>query len=158
MLRRGATLRDIQLVLGHRSLKTTAAYPGVDTRDLEASLCTSCRAAGSCFTYASREVIDERISDCYSTGMSDAEADRVVELWRNSVRWRVKEVARSCRIQSALQLSERSGVNKNSINAIWNGTALRIDRDSLGKICHTLGCTPGDLLEFVGRPSDEGRA
>ncbi|NCC37702.1 MAG: hypothetical protein EOM24_37690, partial [Chloroflexia bacterium] len=38
MLRRGATLRDIQILLGHRSLKTTAAYLGVDTRDLEASL------------------------------------------------------------------------------------------------------------------------
>lgn len=38
MLRRGATLRDIQLLRGHRSLKTTAAYLGVDTRDLEASL------------------------------------------------------------------------------------------------------------------------
>jgi site-specific recombinase XerD len=36
--RRGATLRDIQLLLGHRSLKTTAAYLGVDPRDLEASL------------------------------------------------------------------------------------------------------------------------
>jgi hypothetical protein len=52
----------------------------------------------------------------------------------------------------------RDEVNKNSANTIWNGMALRIDRDSPGKICHTLGCTPGDLLEFVGRPTDEGRA
>jgi DNA-binding Xre family transcriptional regulator len=37
-------------------------------------------------------------------------------------------------------------------------TALRIDRDSLGKLCHTLGCTPGDLLEFVGRQSEEVRS
>lgn len=103
-------------------------------------------------------MVDAWISECDSGAMSDADEDREVELWRNSVRWRFKEVARSRGIQSSLQLSERSGVNKNSANAIWNGMALRIDRDSLGKICHALGCTPGDLLEFVGRPTDEGSA
>jgi DNA-binding Xre family transcriptional regulator len=90
--------------------------------------------------------------------MSDADEDREVELWRDSIRWRVKEVARSRGIQSSLQLSERSGVNKNSSNAIWNGTALRIDRDSLGKLCHTLRCTPGDLLEFVGKYQEAERS
>lgn len=38
LLRRGATLRDIQLLLGHRSLKTTAAYLGVNPKDLEDGL------------------------------------------------------------------------------------------------------------------------
>lgn len=57
-----------------------------------------------------------------------------------------------------MQLSELSGVNKNSMNAFWNGTALRIDRDSLGKICHALGCTPGDLLEFVERETARMRS
>lgn len=38
LLRRGATLRDIQLLLGHRSLKTTAAYLGVNPKDLEDDL------------------------------------------------------------------------------------------------------------------------
>jgi integrase len=35
LLRRGATLRDIQMLLGHRSLKTTAAYLGVNPKNLE---------------------------------------------------------------------------------------------------------------------------
>ncbi len=49
-------------------------------------------------------------------------------------------------------------VGDRSASAIWNGMALRIDRDSPGKICHAPGCTPGDLLAFVGRPTDEGSA
>jgi integrase/recombinase XerD len=40
LLRRGAKLRDIQLLLGHRSLKTTAAYLGVNPKDLEEGLNT----------------------------------------------------------------------------------------------------------------------
>lgn len=38
LLRRGATLRDIQLLLGHRSLKTTAAHLGVNPQGLEDGL------------------------------------------------------------------------------------------------------------------------
>ncbi|NJN19190.1 MAG: tyrosine-type recombinase/integrase [Oscillochloris sp.] len=38
LLRRGITLRDIQLLLGHRSLKTTAVYLGVNPKDLQEGL------------------------------------------------------------------------------------------------------------------------
>jgi DNA-binding Xre family transcriptional regulator len=86
--------------------------------------------------------------------MGDPEAERARSLWRDTIQWRVKDVARSRGILSSSQLSERCGLNKNSANAIWNGTALRIDRDSLGKLCHTLGCVPGDLLEFIGKQSE----
>lgn len=90
--------------------------------------------------------------------MSDAAEEQEERLWRDLIRWRVKEVARSRGIQSALQLSEQSGINKNSVTSFWNGSALRIDRDSLGKLCHTLQCAPGDLLVFVGRLRDEERS
>ena len=46
-------------------------------------------------------------------------------------------------------------MNKNSMTALWNGTALRIDRDSLAKICTVLGCTPGDLLVIGGEPPED---
>jgi DNA-binding Xre family transcriptional regulator len=83
---------------------------------------------------------------------------RKVERWRNAVRWRVKAVARSHGIQSSLQLSVRAGLHKNTSNAIWNGNSLRIDRDTLAKLCHTLQCTPGDLLVSVGTPREEERS
>ena len=38
LLRHGTTLRDIQQLLGHRSLKTTAAYLGTDPKHLEEGL------------------------------------------------------------------------------------------------------------------------
>lgn len=83
--------------------------------------------------------------------MSDAEArDREDQFWRERIQWRVRELARAKGIPSALQLSERIKLNKNSANNLWNGTALRIDRDTLAKLCHTLECTPGDLLVFTG--------
>lgn len=91
--------------------------------------------------------------------MSDAEErDREDQLWRERIQWRVRELARAKGIPSALQLSERIRLNKNSANNLWNGTALRIDRDTLAKLCHTLECTPGDILVLVGDRGDEERS
>jgi DNA-binding Xre family transcriptional regulator len=90
--------------------------------------------------------------------MSDAEEAQQERPWRDLIQWRVKEMARSRGIPSAIQLSERCGINKNSMTSIWNGSSLRIDRDSLGKLCSTLECTPGDLLVFVGGPNGAERS
>jgi DNA-binding Xre family transcriptional regulator len=86
--------------------------------------------------------------------MSDAGEPQQEQRWREQIRWRVRETARARGVQTALQLSARSGVNKNSMTSLWNGTALRIDRDSLAKLCHALHCTPGELLVFVRGPGD----
>lgn len=47
------------------------------------------------------------------------------------------------------RLADMAGVRANSINAIYNEKAQRIDLDVLDKICKALGCQPGDLLEHV---------
>jgi DNA-binding Xre family transcriptional regulator len=86
--------------------------------------------------------------------MSDANPEHEEGYWRDQIKWRVKEVAKAKGVPSALQLSQRVGVHKNTANAIWNGSSLRIDRDTLAKLCHTLECTPGDLLVFAGEPRD----
>lgn len=64
------------------------------------------------------------------------------------VRWKVREVAEKQGVANASQLAERAGINKNTANALWNGSSLRADRDTLAKLCAALNCTTGDLLEY----------
>lgn len=66
------------------------------------------------------------------------------------VKWRVKEVAQSRGIRTASELAERADVNKNTAGALWNGRSLRVDRDTLAKLCYALNCAIGDLLEYRG--------
>jgi len=91
--------------------------------------------------------------------MSNAEArDREDQFWQERIQWRVRELARAKGIPSALQLSERIRLNKNSANNVWNGSARRIDRDTLAKLCDLLECTPGDILIFVDGPRQDERS
>ena len=45
-------------------------------------------------------------------------------------------------------LAERAGVAYNTAHALYTGRALRIDLDTLDRICAALGVEPGDV--FVG--------
>ena len=47
------------------------------------------------------------------------------------------------------QLHEMSGVNKNTLYAIYNDKAGRVDLSVLDRLCTALSCQPGDLLEYV---------
>ena len=47
------------------------------------------------------------------------------------------------------QLQEISGVNKNTLYAIYNNTATRMDLSVLDRLCTALDCQPGDILEYV---------
>lgn len=46
------------------------------------------------------------------------------------------------------ELQEKSGVNKNTLYAIYNNANTRIDLNVLDRICNALDCTPGDLLAY----------
>jgi putative transcriptional regulator len=50
------------------------------------------------------------------------------------------------------ELQEKSGVNKNTLYAIYNNTNTRVDLSVLNRICNALKCQPGDL--FVFTPED----
>lgn len=47
------------------------------------------------------------------------------------------------------RLAEMADVRPNSVNAIYNEKAQRIDLDVLDKICKALDCQPGDLMERI---------
>lgn len=51
------------------------------------------------------------------------------------------------------QLQEISGINKNTLYAIYNNTSTRIDLSVISRLCSALNCLPGDLLEYV--PNDK---
>ena len=44
------------------------------------------------------------------------------------------------------ELAEKTGLQRNSISALYNNTATRYDAKSLAAICTALGCDIGDLL------------
>ncbi|MEN6460810.1 MAG: helix-turn-helix transcriptional regulator [Syntrophomonas sp.] len=46
-------------------------------------------------------------------------------------------------------LNEMSGINKNTLYAIYNNTITRMDLSVLDRLCVALNCQPGDLLEYV---------
>lgn len=57
------------------------------------------------------------------------------------------ELARSK--MSLTELSERVGVSMTNLSLLKNGRVKAIRFSTLEAICRTLGCQPGDLLEFV---------
>ena len=51
------------------------------------------------------------------------------------------------------ELSELSGLNKNTLYSFYKGEIKRVDLDTLDKLCKALNCTVEDLLEYA----DDGR-
>lgn len=46
-------------------------------------------------------------------------------------------------------LQQISGVNKNTLYAIYNNSITRVDLSVIDRICAALSCQPGDLFEYV---------
>jgi DNA-binding Xre family transcriptional regulator len=62
--------------------------------------------------------------------------------------WNVRTIAKEKGIRTATELAERAGINKNTAVSIWNGSSLRVDRETLAKLCQALQTTPGEILLF----------
>ncbi len=50
---------------------------------------------------------------------------------------------------SVTQLSEQVGITVSNISILKNGKAKAIKLETLNRICETLNCQPGDLLEYI---------
>lgn len=53
-------------------------------------------------------------------------------------------------------LAEKTGLQRNSITAMYNNTATRYDAKSLAAICEALGCEIGDLLVLEDNAQEGG--
>lgn len=47
------------------------------------------------------------------------------------------------------KFSQRAEMQRTQMNNYCKGEVTRLDTDVLARICNVLGCTVGDLLEFV---------
>lgn len=50
-------------------------------------------------------------------------------------------------------LSDMTGIRPNTIAALWNGTAKRLEIDQIDKLCAALNCQPSDIMEYI--PDDK---
>ena len=64
------------------------------------------------------------------------------------VRWNVRPIAEARGVKTATELGELVGVNINTAMALWGGRSLRVDRETLTKLCEKLECEPGDILVY----------
>ncbi len=62
-----------------------------------------------------------------------------------AVRLRIGEVARAQGL-TIKALAERAGVAYNTAHALYTGRALRVDLDTLDRICGALQVEPGELF------------
>ncbi|HHT96767.1 MAG TPA: helix-turn-helix transcriptional regulator [Clostridiales bacterium] len=53
------------------------------------------------------------------------------------------------RKMSVTELSEKVGITMANISILKNGKAKAIRLETLNKICESLDCQPGDVLEYV---------
>lgn len=59
------------------------------------------------------------------------------------------------RKMSVTELSEKVGITMANISILKNGKAKAIRMDNACKICRSLGCQPGDILEYVEEEGEE---
>lgn len=45
------------------------------------------------------------------------------------------------------ELSEQTGIHRNTISALYKETALRIELDTIDKLCKFFDCSVGELFE-----------
>ncbi|MFG1189622.1 MULTISPECIES: helix-turn-helix domain-containing protein [Xanthobacter] len=57
------------------------------------------------------------------------------------------------------ELAERIGITEQNVSLLKSGKVRGVRFDTLARICETLGCQPGDILEYVpGNEEADGEA
>jgi putative transcriptional regulator len=53
------------------------------------------------------------------------------------------------------EVHEKTGLNRNTISNLYHEKVSRVDYDTLEKLCITLNCQPGDLLEYISNKESD---
>ncbi|MFG1202425.1 helix-turn-helix transcriptional regulator [Xanthobacter aminoxidans] len=56
------------------------------------------------------------------------------------------------------ELAERIGITEQNVSLLKSGKVRGVRFDTLARICETLGCQPGDILEYVPGKEDADEA
>lgn len=64
------------------------------------------------------------------------------------IKFKVK-VMLAMREMTQKELAEKTGIRPPTVSAICLGTIKHLPMDALEKICETLNCQPGDIMEYV---------
>lgn len=51
----------------------------------------------------------------------------------------------------ASEVARKTGINKNTLSALYNENVSGVKFDTLEKLCKFLGCSIGDLIEYVAK-------
>lgn len=51
----------------------------------------------------------------------------------------------------ASEVERKTGINKNTLSSLYNENVSGIKFDTLEKLCEFLGCSVGDLIEYMPR-------
>jgi DNA-binding Xre family transcriptional regulator len=69
-----------------------------------------------------------------------------------TVRLCVKQVAQAKGFDNPFALSQKSGLNYAICYRLWHSRQLRIDLNTLGKLCDALRVQPGRLFDYKKEP------
>jgi len=55
-----------------------------------------------------------------------------------------------------IDVARQTGLHRNTVAALYDERALRIDLDAIEKLCALFECSVGDLFEYI--PEEQGAA
>ena len=68
------------------------------------------------------------------------------------VKWTVREVAERVGITSANQLRVQAGLHAETAYKLWDGSATRVDTETINRLCNLLKVPVGLLLQHIPDP------
>lgn len=67
------------------------------------------------------------------------------------MKWRVREVAEAAGIDTPYRLMQAVGLHSDTACSLWEGTAKRLDLDTLEKLCAYFEVPAGQLIQYIPR-------